>query len=287
MLCRQGCPLTAVLEGSEVENHEMYVRCRDGSRRPVAVTATPVRDEDGRIVGAVEVFRDNREKLAVEEERERALRLACLDALTGVANRRRMERTLENYLAEGYVARAPGVLLLLDVDHFKKVNDTCGHEAGDAVLRTVARTLEGCVRVGDTVGRWGGEEFVVLLAATTREQGKEIAERLRCQVERTVTRVGEQEMGERGIGERGIGERGIVVTCSVGGAVIEDGDTVRTLVRRSDEQMYRAKKEGRNRVCFAEGGQAGRGEAEGSETEGSETEGSEAGRWERMAEAVG
>lgn len=183
-----------------------------------------------------------------------------------------VDRTLENYLAEGYVARAPGVLLLLDVDHFKKVNDSYGHEAGDAVLRTVARTLEGCVRVGDTVGRWGGEEFVVLLAATTQEQGKEIAERLRCQVERTVTRLGEQEMGERGIGERGI-----VVTCSVGGAEVEAGDTVRALVRRSDEQMYRAKKEGRNRVCFAERGEAERGEAERGEE----------GRWERMAEAMG
>jgi diguanylate cyclase (GGDEF)-like protein/PAS domain S-box-containing protein len=234
--CRSGCPLSAVMHGSEMESQELFVRCTDGSRRPVVVTATPVRDEQGNIIGAVEIFRDNRAKRDAEQEKERAIRLATIDPLTGLGNRRKLELVLGAYLKEGFMAESPGVLLLLDVDHFKQVNDTYGHDAGDMVLRIVARTIEACVRNVDTVARWGGEEFVIFLPGARRGSGEDIAQRLRWQVAKTVTRVD---------------HRTLEVSCSIGGAEVAPEDTVPELIRRADQQMYRAKHSGRNRVCFA------------------------------------
>jgi diguanylate cyclase (GGDEF)-like protein/PAS domain S-box-containing protein len=235
ILCRSGCPLSAVMHGSEMETQEVFVRCQDGSRRAVVVTATPVRDAQGTIIGAVEIFRDNRARLDAEEERQRALRLATMDPLTGLANRRKLESLLGAYMKEGFTAESPGVLLLLDVDHFKQVNDTYGHDAGDMVLQIVARTIEACVRNVDTVARWGGEEFVVFLPGARGGSGEEIAQRLRSQVAKTVIRVD---------------SRTVEVSCSIGGAEVAPEDSVSALFRRADQQMYRAKQAGRNRVCF-------------------------------------
>jgi diguanylate cyclase (GGDEF)-like protein/PAS domain S-box-containing protein len=238
ILCRSGCPLSAVLHGSEVESQEAFVRCQDGSRRAVVVTATPVRDATGRVIGAVEIFRDIRADLDAAEEKERALRLATMDPLTGLANRRKLELVLGSYLSEGFMSESPGVLLLLDVDHFKRVNDTFGHDAGDIVLQIVARTIESCVRNVDTVARWGGEEFVVFLPGARRGSGEEIAQRLRWQVARTVIR---------------LDARTVDVSCSIGGAEVVAEDSMHDLFRRADREMYRAKQTGRNRVCFSAG----------------------------------
>ena len=162
--------------------------------------------------------------------------LSLKDPLTGLANRRHFRTVLER--AIDVVARSgePALLLMLDIDHFKKVNDTYGHPAGDLVLQAVARCLGKCVRPMDTVARYGGEEFAVILPNCHTSFGATVAERIRESVENLVVQV-----------SPGVN---LKVTTSVGGAFAPEWvrSTTALWTERADLQLYRAKKEGRNRV---------------------------------------
>jgi diguanylate cyclase (GGDEF)-like protein len=159
------------------------------------------------------------------------------DALTGLANRRVFEREIAAESARFDRYGRPVSLVVLDVDHFKSVNDRFGHEAGDAVLRAVATTLRAGVRDADTVTRLGGEEFAVLLPETTLDAAIDLAERLRHRV---------QQLNEQWSGTQ------IPVTLSAGVAACPQCVRLpRELVRSADAALYRAKETGRNRVCAA------------------------------------
>ena len=164
----------------------------------------------------------------------RLAHLASTDVLTGLTSRQAMKTWLDAEVRRARLERRPLAILSLDIDHFKHVNDTYGHEAGDAVLATVAGAIAHDRRRGDGAGRWGGEEFVVLLPDCTREAALPIAEKLR-------TRIADQWVI--------IGERAIAVTVSIGVAAFTPDDTVDDLLRRADQAMYAAKHGGRNRVA--------------------------------------
>jgi diguanylate cyclase (GGDEF)-like protein len=153
-----------------------------------------------------------------------------------MANRRHFRTVLER--AIDVVARSgePALLLMLDIDHFKKVNDTYGHPAGDKVLQAVAHCLGKCVRPMDTVARYGGEEFAVVLPNCHTSFGATVAERIRETVENLVTQV-----------SLGVS---IKVTVSIGGAYAPEWvrSTTALWTERADVQLYRAKTEGRNRI---------------------------------------
>jgi len=145
---------------------EVYIHHKEGHRVPVRVYIRPLRTSTGKIEGVVQSFVDITDKLAALEQARKLQDLAYLDGLTGIANRRFLEQTLEARLNEaGRYGWALGVIMM-DIDHFKAVNDTYGHEAGDRVLQMVARTLRGATRSYDLVGRWGGEEFLAILTST-------------------------------------------------------------------------------------------------------------------------
>ena len=162
--------------------------------------------------------------------------LSLKDPLTGLANRRHFRTVLER--AIDVVARSgePALLLMLDIDHFKKVNDTYGHQAGDTVLQVVAKCLSKCVRPMDTVARYGGEEFAVILPSCHTSFGATVAERIRETIEALVTQV-----------SPGVT---LKVTVSIGGAYAPEWvrSTTALWTERADVQLYRAKREGRNRV---------------------------------------
>lgn len=175
--------------------------------------------------------------------RIRLQRDGLTDALTGVANRRFFERRLQEEISQwlrhgGYLA-----CILADIDHFKEINDRCGHPAGDRVLQQVARTLSRGLRSSDVLARHGGEEFILLLPAADPNQAREIAERLRTEVSRLKPDLP--------------GEGAPRVTVSVGVAVLEPDQRSRLedpglwLVRQADELLYQAKAQGRNRVITA------------------------------------
>ena len=170
----------------------------------------------------------------------RILRLASTDHLTGVLNRRAFIERMEAEIHRSGRQGTPFSLLLVDIDHFKEINDRFGHQAGDLVLKKFVEALSESVRPYDFVGRYGGEEFVVALAGTDGAQAGRVAERMRKGVE-------EMKIGQAD------GPQTIQITASFGVASSLPGaeETVDSLTRRADEAMYRAKDGGRNRVCTA------------------------------------
>jgi two-component system cell cycle response regulator len=163
--------------------------------------------------------------------------LAVTDRLTGLPNRLYLDTSCAALLADARRAGRPMAVLILDIDRFKSVNDSHGHEAGDEVLRAFAARLREEVRGEDRVGRYGGEEFVVLMPDTGADSALGAAERIRHAVE------------NRRFGIDG-GARTIPLTISAGIAELEPGDTVQSLLRRADEALYAAKAAGRNRVVI-------------------------------------
>jgi two-component system cell cycle response regulator len=180
-----------------------------------------------------------RQRYAVElrESVNHTLALAVTDELTGLYNRRYFERHLAIMLDKAREQDRDMAVMLIDMDFFKSVNDTHGHDIGDAVLREFALRLKRNIRGVDLACRFGGEEFVVLMPDTDFRQAQGVAERVRMAVAERSFEVG--------------ANRSLTVTVSVGVALIEgDTDTPEVLLKRADVALYRAKREGRNRVVF-------------------------------------
>ncbi len=152
------------------------------------------------------------------------------DPLTQLPNRRALQRVLDEHADTGSELAA----LILDVDHFKRVNDTYGHDGGDLVLCAIARELESCLRSPDLVARTGGEEFVVLLPRTSPEAAQKVAERIRGRIRRTPIHMA--------------GGASVTVTVSIGCAYGPAGEA---LLAAADQAMYEAKRAGRDRVLLA------------------------------------
>jgi diguanylate cyclase (GGDEF)-like protein len=164
--------------------------------------------------------------------------LSSRDALTGLANRRHFESVLARELDRVARAGEPALLLMVDIDHFKRVNDTRGHAAGDLVIKSVAQALAQCVRPMDTVARVGGEEFAIALPNCPPAFGPMVAERVRARVERCQVDVGSGKP--------------VRVTISLGGAFAPQWvrSNLRLWMERADKQLYRAKSAGRNCAQF-------------------------------------
>lgn len=166
-------------------------------------------------------------------------REAMTDSLTGLANRKAFDVHVQESIELFKTTEATFVLMLLDIDHFKKFNDSFGHQVGDQVLRLVARTLTDNVKGRDIAARYGGEEFAILLPDTPVSAGIRVAEGLRKSVEskEVVNKVTQQNMGR--------------ITLSVGIAEYSPGENLSALIARADAALYEAKKAGRNRVFEA------------------------------------
>ena len=164
--------------------------------------------------------------------------MSSRDALTGLANRRSFELALAREIDRVARAGEPALLLALDIDHFKRVNDTHGHASGDLVLKAVAAALLDCVRPMDLVARVGGEEFAIVMPNCAVSFGQNVAERVRRRIEAMPVTLGMTQQ--------------IHVTVSIGGAFAPQWvrSSPALWIERADMQLYRAKEEGRNRVCL-------------------------------------
>jgi diguanylate cyclase (GGDEF)-like protein len=171
---------------------------------------------------------------ALDRSRRHAYRLASSDLLTGVLNRRRFLAVAQRALESARTDHTPIGVLLLDIDNFKEINDTYGHEAGDHVLQCVARVCREGLRPSDPLARWGGEEFVALLWNFNAQKTAMVAERL-CRA------VATHKVTWR--------ERALPITVSIGASPMRDGDDrIDKLIARADSAMYHAKRSGKNRV---------------------------------------
>ena len=193
----------------------------------------PLVDADGQVMELIGVTRDISERKMFEAE---LTRLAETDQVTGVWNRHRGNDFL--LAATAQADREPLAVLMVDLDNFKSINDTHGHQSGDDVLVEVARRLTGAVRGNDMVARWGGEEFVVLLRDCPLEDAVARAEKIRRQIADTAF--------------PGIG----TVTVSVGVAQLTPGEILASSLDRADKALYQAKRSGRNTVVGAYSGEA-------------------------------
>ena len=174
-------------------------------------------------------------------EKQRYFKMSLLDELTGLFNKRYLHIVLENECAACRVEIDRNFcVIMLDIDSFKKVNDTYGHKVGDAVLREVARVAKRTVRMSDIVARYGGEELVILLRSAELNVGMSLAEKIRKGIEENVVK--EQN-------------KVISVTASLGVASYQKNDTADSIVKRADEGLYKAKAAGRNKIATMEGAQ--------------------------------
>jgi two-component system cell cycle response regulator len=180
-------------------------------------------------------LRQKRYADSLREKVQQSIELALYDPLTGLNNRRFLENHLATMLDNARVRRTPLTLMILDIDHFKQVNDTYGHDCGDEVLKSFADRLRGIIRGGDLLCRLGGEEFVIVMPNVEVSAAARIAERAR------------QAIGQEPF-VIDAGGRAIPVTTSIGVAERGPDDDTSTLYRRADRALYRAKSEGRNRV---------------------------------------
>jgi diguanylate cyclase (GGDEF)-like protein/PAS domain S-box-containing protein len=224
-LCHGLCPLAGTMRDGAPREALVWLRHAAGHRVAVEVRVQPVRDADGRVVGGLEVFREARGAEPAAEQISELRALALTDPLTGLANRRAGEVEIARRLAVLRAAGEPFGLLIADVDDFKPVNDRFGHAAGDAALRVVGRTLRQACRTSDTPVRWGGDEFVVLVAGDGPALD-EVAGRIGALV--PCARVRPHD--------------GLRLGVSVGAAAALPRDDAAALVDRADAALYAAKR---------------------------------------------
>jgi diguanylate cyclase (GGDEF)-like protein/PAS domain S-box-containing protein len=234
MLCANGCPLSAAIADGKSREVNIFLRHKQGLRVPVSVWVQPMRAADGSVIGAVEIFSCNSAEIEVQRRADAMNRLAFLDHLTQLPNRRFLEMSLRTALTEFQEHKDPLGLLVIDLDRFKEINDNFGHSGGDRALHEAARTMTGSLRPADTVGRWGGDEFLAIVRNVNKDVLIKLAER--CVVLMAQTSV------------PGNDERRISLSISVGAALSRTGETAEELIKRADELMYQSKIGGRNRA---------------------------------------
>jgi len=232
-LCQTECPLAQTLQDGARREAEVFLHHKDGYRVPVRVRISPLCDDTGSIIGAVELFSDNSHVHSLQERLRELEYFALVDTLTRVVNRRALEMYLHQQLEEikryGFYAG----LLFWDIDDFKHINDTYGHQVGDKVLRMVAQTLSSNIRPFDICGRWGGEEFMCILRNVDGCGIVELGNRLRMLVEQSFM---------------DLKQASVKVTISAGATQLSALDTLATALHRADMLLYESKRKGKNRI---------------------------------------
>lgn len=226
------CPVAAALLNGLQWVRRLHVSNRDGRTIAVDAFATPVVDAAGTVVGLTLLLHDVSSEISLEERCQSLHDKATKDAMTGAANRAEMDRVLAEFVAAHRETKRPCSLIMTDIDRFKSINDTYGHQAGDQVIQSIAQMMKNFSRNGDLVARYGGEEFALLCADCDNATAAQRAEEVRI----AFSLVRHASLGDR------------CVTASFGVTEIQPGDTPETLIRRSDRALFQAKESGRNRV---------------------------------------
>jgi len=230
-LCNGMCPLAAAIFDGKRRESRIYMHHKNGHRIPVSVRVSTLTDRDGNIIGGIELFTDISNQTANDLRVKELEKLALLDNLTQLANRNYIEGEIRNRFEEKKHFNVPFGILFMDIDHFKKINDKYGHDVGDDVLKSVANTFVSNSRPFDLYGRWGGEEFIGILRYIGSKELESLGNRLRALIESSyIIHEGEK----------------INVTISVGATIVNENDTIDSLIKRADTLLYDSKARGRN-----------------------------------------
>ena len=226
------CPVAQTIWSGNPSLQRLSIQGRNEQLLSVDVHVAPVFAKSGEIQGATLILHDASSQISLEERVESLNKRATLDPLTKVNNRAEFDRAHDEFVSFHLRQGLPCSLIMCDIDHFKKINDTYGHQAGDDVLINYAGLLKQFARSGDVVARYGGEEFVVLCAECDNTSATRLADRMRSEIAQTP----QQALG------------GKCITCSMGVTELQNGDTAETMLRRADRALYQAKDGGRNQV---------------------------------------
>ena len=228
------CPVVkAINSGNAYHSAEDSFTRKDGRMIPVSFVSTPLIENDV-VMGSVAAFHDITEQIKYQDSLKRlneVLELqATTDRLTGIYNRSRLEDYLTVEAKRAMRHKTPQSLIMFDIDYFKNINDTYGHEAGDRILIEIAKLVRENLRTHDVLARWGGDEFMVLSPNTAVEAAALLAEKLRKTIENHRFPAVKK------------------VTCSFGLTQFDENDALNGFIKRADNALYLAKERGRNRV---------------------------------------
>ena len=230
-------PLYIAIASGNPYNEEGAFTCKSGFLMAVMIACRPVLKNDV-LDGAVIAFRDITEQKKYLQSLETINKLletqATTDVLTGIYNRIKINKSFIIEVARSERYQSPLSLIIFDIDHFKKVNDTYGHPAGDDVLKRLTKLVKTNIRETDIFARWGGEEFVILAPGLSLIETVKLADKIRRKIE-------EFDF-----------EKPQKITSSFGVAALKNGDSSTLLFNRADEALYRAKESGRNQVQYSE-----------------------------------
>jgi diguanylate cyclase (GGDEF)-like protein/PAS domain S-box-containing protein len=235
-LCDDDSPLEQSMIDGQPRSTDVFMRHKQGHRVPVNVEILPMRNPAGKIVGAAKVFRNSSSYHRVERRVSELEQLAFRDPLTGLPNRHYFELKIEHALDEQRRFGRQYGLLMFDIDRFRQANDDHGHEVGDALLKALAETLERTLRADDLVGRWGGEEFLVLAPDVDEVALRLVAERCRGLIAQSSVATNSSRTA---------------ITVSIGGTLLSNGDSAQSAIRRADELMTESTRAGGDRTTTA------------------------------------
>ncbi len=232
-LCTGFCPMLLAMGDMKSRQADVFLHHKDGHRVPVTVHVTPIHDDLGALMGCVETFRESLPPSLDQHYIAELEKASMLDPLTQIANRRYLEIRLASAFEEFRRYGVPLGLIFSDIDHFKSINDTFGHIVGDDVLKMTAKTLTQSVRATDLVGRWGGEEFLIIVTHLTIQNTEKLAAKLRRLVEKSFLSTKSTFVS---------------ATMTFGVTQARREDTLESLMERADRLMYLGKEQGRNRI---------------------------------------
>lgn len=232
-LCHGMCPLAYSIADQTPRVTEIYMHHKNGHRIPVSVHVRALTNAKGEVIGGVELFSDLSNQKASEVRVQELEKLALLDNLTQLANRNYIEKELHYRFDEKIRLNVSFGVLFMDIDHFKKFNDTYGHNVGDDVLKFIASTIVSNSRPFDLYGRWGGEEFIGIIRDITLQDLEGLGNKLRLLVENSYII---HDCGK------------LHLTLSIGATLINDDDSIESLIKRADTLLYKSKTAGRNRL---------------------------------------
>jgi len=232
-LCFDGCPLHATIQDGVPREANVFLQHKNGHRVPVMVKVLPIYNNEEEIIGAVEIFNEIKDEGSLRNQITQLQNQASQDSLTNIPNRRYLDAIIESKIREFKAVGVNFGVNFIDIDNFKYINDTYGHNIGDQILRMLVQTIQSNLRKNDIIGRFGGEEFIIVYS-DINYQGLEIAsEKVRRLVETSSLRLHNKDLG---------------ITISIGATLGVEDDTTQSILQRADDLMYFSKKSGKNKV---------------------------------------
>ena len=235
-MCNDSCPLVSTIGNNIPREEEIYIHHKQGHMVPVSVRISTLTNEKCEIIGGIELFTDISNQKANTLKVKELEKMALLDSLTQVANKKFIQRELLNRFEEMKRYKMSFGILFMDIDHFKDFNDKYGNDAGDIVLRYVAKTVTSNSRPFDLYGRWGGEEFIGIIHNIAGNDLVTLGNRVR-------------ELIAKSYIVNNLNQT-LQVTISIGATMANEEDTVDTLIQRADKHLFNSKAAGRNCLTF-------------------------------------